>query len=88
MLEDTSPKSIPTSLPRSPSQKIIRREEAQNWVDGYRFIAEGRRAAAELQESAQVAYEEAKARGFDEGRAAGAAEAAAIIAGTVAKVET
>src|SRR5262245_25663448 len=77
----------PTSLPRSPGQKIIRREEAQNWVDGYRFVAEGRRAADELRQSAQVAYEEAKARGLDEGRAAGAAEAAAIVAQTAAKVD-
>jgi len=85
MQEDTP--ASPTSLPRSPAQKIIRREEAQNWVDGYRFVAEGRRAADELRQSAQVAYEEAKARGFDEGRAAGAAEAAAIVAETVAKVD-
>ena len=83
MLEDT----VPASLPRSPGRKIIRREEAQNWVDGYRFVAEGQRAADELRQSAQVAYDEAKARGFDEGRAAGAAEAAAIIAETVAKVD-
>ena len=85
MLEDAP--AIPTSLPRSPGQKIIRREEAQNWVDGYRFVAEGRRAADELRQSAQVAYDETKARGFDEGRAAGTAEAAAIVAETVAKVD-
>src|SRR5262245_37405896 len=85
MLEDTS--AIATSLPRSPGRKIIRREEAQNWVDGYRFVAEGQRAADELRQNAQVAYDEAKARGFEEGRAAGAAEAAAIVAETVAKVD-
>jgi len=85
MLEDTS--AIATSLPRSPGQKIIRREEAQNWVDGYRFVAEGRRAADELRQSAQVAYEEAKVRGFEEGRAAGAAEAVAIVTEAAAKVD-
>lgn len=85
MLEDAP--ASPASLPRSPGRKIIRREEAQNWIDGYRFVAEGRRAADELRQSAEIAYDEAKARAFDEGRAAGAAEAAAIVAETVAKVD-
>src|SRR5215510_5980843 len=83
MLEDTSL----NSLPHSPAPRIIRREDAHNWVDGYRFVAEGRRAADELRQSAQIAYDEAKSRGFTEGRNAGAAEAAAIVADTVVKVD-
>jgi len=75
------------SLPRSPAPRIIRREDAHSWVDGYRFVAEGRRAADELRQSAQIAYDEAKSRGFTEGRNAGAAEAAAIVADTVVKVD-
>jgi type III secretion protein L len=75
------------SLPRSPGQKIVRAADAQNWIDGYRFIEEARRAADSLSQSAKTAYEEAKARGFDEGRNAGCAEAAAIVADTCAKVD-
>ena len=28
------------SLPRSPGRRIVRREDAENWVDGNRFIAQ------------------------------------------------
>src|SRR5215813_7832411 len=85
MLEDTA--ASLNSLPRSPGRKIIRREEAQNWLDGYQFLAEGRRTAEELLERAQTAYDEMKSRGFAEGRAAGAAEGAALVADTVVKVD-
>ena len=85
MLEDTA--AGLNSLPRSPGLKIIRREEAQNWLDGYRFVAEGRRAAEELLQRAQIAYDEMKLRGFAEGRNAGAAEATALVADTVVKVD-
>jgi type III secretion protein L len=74
-------------LPGSPGQKIIRSADAQNWIDGYRFIDEARRAAESLSQSARNAYEEAKARGFEEGRNAGCGEAAAIVADTCAKLD-
>jgi len=76
-----------SALPRVPGRKIIRREDADNWIDGYRFVAEARRAADTLAQTAQAAFDETKARGFDEGRAAGEAEAAALLAETCAKVD-
>jgi type III secretion protein L len=75
------------SLPRTPGQRIIRAADAQNWLDGYRFVEDARRAADALTQSAQTAYDDAKARGFEEGRIAGAAEAATIVAGTCADVD-
>jgi type III secretion protein L len=76
-----------TPLPRSPGRKVIRSAEAQTWIDGYRFLDEARRSADSLMQSARDAHDEAKARGFEEGRNAGCAEAATIIAGTSAKVD-
>ena len=79
--------AMPISLPRSPGAKILRREDAQNWIDGYRFVEEARRHADMVSENAQAAYEDAKARGLEEGCAIGNAEAAGIVADTVAKVD-
>ena len=76
-----------SALPRVPGKKIIRREDADNWIDGYRFVAEARRAADTLAQNAQTAFDEHKARGFDEGRRAGEADAAALLAETSAKVD-
>jgi type III secretion protein L len=76
-----------TSLPQSPGRRIIRREEAQSWIDGYRFLDDARRQADSLSKDARRAYEDAKARGFAEGRSAGGAEAAGIVADTAAKVD-
>ena len=33
---------------RSPGAKIIRRDDAQNWIDGYRFLEEARRSVLEV----------------------------------------
>jgi type III secretion protein L len=85
-MPDGSAASLMT-LPRSPGRRIIRSADAQNWIDGYRFVEEARRSADSLKQSARKAYEEAKARGFEEGRTAGCAEAAAIVADTSAKVD-
>src|SRR5262245_37928702 len=76
-----------SALPRVPGRKIIRREDADNWIDGYRFVAEARRAADTLAQTAQAAFDETKACGFEEGRRAGEAEAAALLAETSAKVD-
>jgi type III secretion protein L len=76
-----------TPLPRSPGVKIIRRDEAQSWIDGYHFLEEARRSAAALLLAAQSGCEKARARGLDEGRNAGAAEAAAMVADTRGKCD-
>jgi type III secretion protein L len=75
------------SVPRSPGKKIIRREDAQNWIDGYRFMEEARHAADQLLCDARTAYEEAKKSGFEQGRGEGAIEAAAVVADTTRKAD-
>jgi len=79
--------AIDLSVPRAPGTKIIRRQDAQNWIDGYRFMAEARRAADQLLGDAQTAYEEAKRSGLEQGRSEGAIEAAAIVADTTRKAD-
>jgi type III secretion protein L len=63
-------------LPAAPGKKIIRAKEAEAWTDGYRFLRE-----------AKSAYDAEHARGFADGKAAGAAEAADLINETVARVD-
>jgi type III secretion protein L len=74
-------------LPRGPGARILRTEEAGAWQDGYRFLAEVRRAAAQVEETARKTYASEHARGFAEGRSAGANEGARFLTETVAKVD-
>ena len=64
------------TLPKAPGTKIIRKAEEAAWRDGYRFLTE-----------AKQIYESERARGFAEGKEAGAEEAAKLVAETTAKVE-
>jgi len=74
-------------LPREPGVNVLRAEEAAAWQDGFRFLAAARRAAAEVNEIARKTYAVEYARGFAEGRAAGANEAARLVSETMAKVD-
>ena len=74
-------------LPQGPGAKVLRAEEAGAWQDGYRFLAEVRRAAAQAEETARKTYANEYARGFAEGRMAGANEAARLLSETAAKVD-
>jgi type III secretion protein L len=74
-------------LPREPGVKVLRAAEAAVWQDGFRFLAAVRRAAAQVNEIARKTYAVEYARGFAEGRAAGASEAARLVSETTAKVD-
>jgi type III secretion protein L len=75
------------NLPREPGVNVLRAAEAAVWQDGFRFLAEVRRAAAQVNEIARKTYAVEYARGFAEGRAAGANEAARLVSETTAKVD-
>jgi type III secretion protein L len=63
-------------LPPGPGQKIIRAKDAELWNDGFRFLSEVKAVhAAEY------------ARGFAEGKAAGVAEAAALVNKTTVAID-
>ena len=74
-------------LPRGPGGKVLRAAEAEAWQDGYRFLAEVRRAAAQVEETARKTYASEYARGFADGRSAGANEGALLVTETAAKVD-
>ena len=74
-------------LPRGPGVKILRAEEAGLWQDGYRFLAEARRTAAQAEKKAHEIYVAGYQRGVAEGRIAGANEAARLVSETTAKVD-
>ena len=74
-------------LPRGPGAKVLRAAEVDAWQDGYRFLAEVRRASAQVEETARKTYASEYARGFAEGRMAGADEGARLVTETAAKVD-
>jgi type III secretion protein L len=74
-------------LPQGPGARILRATEAGVWQEGYRFLAEVRRAAAQVEESAHKTYATEYARGFAEGRMAGANEAARLLSETAVKID-
>ena len=74
-------------LPRGPGVKILRAEEAGLWQDGYRFLAEARRTAAQAEKKAREIYVAGYQQGVAEGRIAGANEAARLVSETTAKVD-
>jgi type III secretion protein L len=66
----------PEDLPTGPGVRLLRRDEAAHWMEGYRFL-----------EQARQAYASEHARGYAEGRAAGLAEASAFLAETAIKAD-
>ncbi len=63
-------------LPASPGKKIIRAKDAELWLEGYRFL-----------EEIKSIHEAEFARGYAEGKAAGAAEAAALVNNAAVNVD-
>jgi type III secretion protein L len=72
-----------TEIPSRPLTRIIRAEEAECWIDGYTFLE---RAKAEATAGAQDEVSKARETGFDQGRKAGEAQAAALLMRTQADV--
>jgi type III secretion protein L len=66
-----SEQTLPADLPPSPGARILRREDAACWMEGYRFL-----------ERSKEAYEAEYARGYADGKAAGAAEASTVVTQT------
>ena len=66
-----SEQTLPADLPPGPGARILRREDAACWMEGYRFL-----------ERSKEAYEAEYARGYADGKAAGAAEASTVVTQT------
>ena len=65
----------PDTLPKAPSAKIIRAGEESAWRDGFQFLAETQRVQAAE-----------RAKGYAEGRAAGAKDASVLLLNTADEV--
>jgi type III secretion protein L len=84
------PESHPPSLddlPKGPGLRILRARQPGAWRDAYRFLAEARAAADDIEQSARGICAAEQARGHREGRAAGANESARLVSETVGKVD-
>jgi type III secretion protein L len=75
-MADGSLDSRMRDLPAGPGKKIIRAKDAGLWLEGYRFL-----------EEIKSIHEAEFARGYAEGKAAGAAEAAALVNNTAVNVD-
>lgn len=76
-----------TELPPRPFARIIRAEQAESWIDGYAFLKQAKAEAEEIRASAMDEVAKAREAGRLEGRAAGEAEAAALLVRTHADVD-
>lgn len=74
-MQDKPPLS-PDQLPKSPTAKIVRAAEESAWRDGFHFLSETQRI--------QVAE---RAKGYAEGKAAGARDAGVLVVETAARVD-
>jgi type III secretion protein L len=68
-----------TELPPRPFARIIRAEQAESWIDGYAFLEQAKAEADKIRASAMEEVATAREAGRLEGRAAGEAEAAALL---------
>ncbi len=76
-----------SELPSKPGQRILRAEQAAQWIDGYAFLQaareEAERTQADLQQLRDQAYEEGRAAGLAQGQR----EAAQLLARTAQQVD-
>jgi type III secretion protein L len=74
-------------LPAGPGLRIVRGAQVDVWQDGYRLLAAVREAAGKVEENARITYDAAYAKGFAEGRSAGAIEASRLVRDTTLAVD-
>lgn len=76
-----------SNLPNRPLPRIIRADHAQSWIDGFAFLESAKAYAAELRAQVQEEVAQAREAGRLEGRRAGEAEAAILLARTHAEID-
>jgi type III secretion protein L len=74
-------------LPAGPGSRIVRAAQVDVWQDAYRLLAAVREAAGKVEENARSTYAAAHAKGFTEGRSAGAIEASRLLRDTTLAVD-
>lgn len=74
-------------LPAGPGSRIVRAAQVDAWQDGYRLLAAVREAAGKVEKNARDTYDAAYAKGFAQGRSAGAIEASRLVHATTLAVD-
>jgi type III secretion protein L len=82
-----SPQPLTADLPHAPGVRILRARDTKVWSDAYRFLMEAHAEADRIRESARAIVAAESARGYQEGRARGADDAAKLVSETVGKVD-
>ncbi len=83
----SKPDAMTGDLPKRPHARILRAAEASAWLNGYGFLDAARREARQLRDASRRAYELERARGYEEGKAQGSAEAARLVSEAAIKVD-
>lgn len=83
----SAPNQSLDNLPAGPGSRIIRAAQVDVWQDAYRLLAAVREAAGKVEENARSTYAAAHAKGFAEGRSAGAIEASRLVRDTTLAVD-
>lgn len=76
-----------STLPSKPGQRIVRAEQAAQWIDGYAFLQAAREEAERTQGELQQLRDQAREEGLAAGRAEGQREAAELLARTAVQVD-
>ena len=76
-----------STLPGKPGQRILRAEQAGQWLDGYAFLQAAREEAERTQAALQQLRDQARDEGLAAGLAEGQREAAQLLARTAQQVD-
>ncbi|MHC6226892.1 FliH/SctL family protein [Pseudomonas sp. X10] len=74
-------------LPKRPAVRILRAAEAQLWTDGHGYLQAAREEAERIREDSARWLEQARAEGFEHGRAKGAEQVSELLAQTCVQVD-
>ena len=77
-----------STLPSKPGQRILRAEQAAQWIDGYAFLQAAREQSEQTHRELQQLRDDAHAEGLQAGRGEGQLEAAQLLARTAAEVDS
>ena len=65
-----------SELPTRPAARILRAEQADQWIDGFAFIEAARQEADQMRQSAELWRQQARREGLEQGLAQGRAQMA------------
>lgn len=76
-----------SALPGKPGQRILRAEQAEQWIDGYAFLRAAQEEAERTRGELAEVRAQARGEGFDAGRDEGLRQASELLAHTSLQVD-